>query len=659
MTWSNPFQTPILPNIPKCPRQTDPMWDLVWPKTNAGLVAFVPCPNQFQGFARRLCSLNGSWKMPNLMQCVGESVEGIKNQAYNFFGKQPDVDGALYLVSQLSNLSRPDRKERIPASELKDMNYVIKETIKLLMNGAARGGNQGSDIVDVLNNMLDVQNAEEWTNIQEYELGSEELLSNAEEYARYLALTVNSTNETTIYSRENLAIRAERLLLKDGVFSNSTFPLSDDLMNISSNITLENQIIIPPEYLNALADDGEVSVVHMLFPSLQEILPTVDNESNPASIIISTQVISSQNESFNSTANSILTEFPINMIFSLDVTYNASFEQITSKCVYWNFSDNNDTFGGWASDNLVTVDENNGTIVHCQSYHLTSFAVLVTVVEKDMNSTSDIESQFLTVISYIGCSISIICLLATLICLLTLKKDLIKKPIYFIHFNLAFALLIALILFVAAVETAASIPGLCKAVAVLMHYFFLSAFTWMLCEGILLYLLIVIVFTRLANKWWIYMILGWGLPILPVVITFGARFDVYTPDNLCWLNTQYGVIWGFVGPIIGVICINTAILFIVLIKIARTVHLKKRRNTIRNKSFNVDQKANKHHKTALDIVKNIIILLPLLGSTWIIGIFAVNEHTTVFEWIFVILNSLQGALIFFLHIFRGPLVIYN
>jgi hypothetical protein len=69
--------------------------------------------------------------------------------------------------------------------------------------------------------------------------------------------------------------------------------------------------------------------------------------------------------------------------------------------------------------------------------------------------------------------------------------------------------------------------------------------------------------------------------------------------------------------------------------------LKKRRNTIRNKSFNVDQKANKHHKTALDIVKNIIILLPLLGSTWIIGIFAVNEHTTVFEWIFVILNSLQ------------------
>jgi len=33
--------------------------------------------------------------------------------------------------------------------------------------------------------------------------------------------------------------------------------------------------------------------------------------------------------------------------------------------------------------------------------------------------------------------------------------------------------------------------------------------------------------------------------------------------------------------------------------------------------------------------------LPLLGVTWIIGIFAVNDDTVVFAWIFTILNSLQ------------------
>ena len=34
-------------------------------------------------------------------------------------------------------------------------------------------------------------------------------------------------------------------------------------------------------------------------------------------------------------------------------------------------------------------------------------------------------------------------------------------------------------------------------------------------------------------------------------------------------------------------------------------------------------------------------LMPVLGVTWIIGLFAVNEHTEVFAWTFTVLNSLQ------------------
>ena len=33
--------------------------------------------------------------------------------------------------------------------------------------------------------------------------------------------------------------------------------------------------------------------------------------------------------------------------------------------------------------------------------------------------------------------------------------------------------------------------------------------------------------------------------------------------------------------------------------------------------------------------------MPILGSTWIIGVFAVNEHTEFIQWIFTILNSIQ------------------
>ena len=45
--------------------------------------------------------------------------------------------------------------------------------------------------------------------------------------------------------------------------------------------------------------------------------------------------------------------------------------------------------------------------------------------------------------------------------------------------------------------------------------------------------------------------------------------------------------------------------------------------------------------TYRDMLKAVIVLLPLLGVTWIIGILAVNENTQVFAWIFAILNSLQ------------------
>ena len=41
------------------------------------------------------------------------------------------------------------------------------------------------------------------------------------------------------------------------------------------------------------------------------------------------------------------------------------------------------------------------------------------------------------------------------------------------------------------------------------------------------------------------------------------------------------------------------------------------------------------------IVKASVILLPLLGMTWVLGLFAVNQNTLVFAWLFAIFNSLQ------------------
>ena len=85
----------------------------------------------------------------------------------------------------------------------------------------------------------------------------------------------------------------------------------------------------------------------------------------------------------------------------------------------------------WESEGIDTSFANE-SFVRCFSSHLTNFAVLVSVVDKDSTTvvtngtdptetTTELEDHLLSLFSYIGCSVSIMCLLATIVCLLTLK----------------------------------------------------------------------------------------------------------------------------------------------------------------------------------------------------------------------------------------------
>ena len=52
--------------------------------------------------------------------------------------------------------------------------------------------------------------------------------------------------------------------------------------------------------------------------------------------------------------------------------------------------------------------------------------------------------------------------------------------------------------------------GLCMFTTALLHYFLLCSLCWMLCEGVMLYLMIVKVFGTAAKRWYWFLLLGWG-----------------------------------------------------------------------------------------------------------------------------------------------------
>lgn len=66
--------------------------------------------------------------------------------------------------------------------------------------------NTFQDIIDVMNNALSPDNEAGWSELQQSQSGSEELLSNAESYAQYLASTISDTNETAVFSRKNFGL---------------------------------------------------------------------------------------------------------------------------------------------------------------------------------------------------------------------------------------------------------------------------------------------------------------------------------------------------------------------------------------------------------------------------------------------------------------------
>ena len=41
------------------------------------------------------------------------------------------------------------------------------------------------------------------------------------------------------------------------------------------------------------------------------------------------------------------------------------------------------------------------------------------------------------------------------------------------------------------------------------------------------------------------------------------------------------------------------------------------------------------------LLKAAVIVIPLLGCTWVFGLLSINEDTVAFAWIFTIFNSLQ------------------
>ncbi|XP_062415735.1 adhesion G-protein coupled receptor F1-like isoform X2 [Pungitius pungitius] len=416
-----------------------------------------------------------------------------------------------------------------------------------------------------------------------------------------------------------VALQTQRILLNRTSFNNSF--RADFNSSISINI---------PE-INL----SDVFITTITFSTLNNVMPVRNSSSNESQVV-------------DLAVNAAVVLVKINVtIQNVTLSYsklNMSLSQ-GPQCVFWNFTLFNN-LGAWDSEGCTFLSDINNTVT-CNCNHLTSFSIL-------MATNIPPEIRFaLDVITYVGVGISLASLVICLIIEGYVWKAMTKNSTSFMRHvsivNSAVSLLIANICFIIGASIADNslenpkgdhlVPvGPCSTATFFGHFFYLALFFWMLVSGLLLFYRTVMVFSHTSKSTMlgIGFALGYGCPLIIAVITVAATAPgkgYIRKEDACWLNwSETKALLAMVIPALTIVSINLLIVFVVVFKMLR-------------RGVGDAAQADEKH-TVVVILRCVVILTPLFGLTWALGVGTMITSTNQGIHIaFAFFNSLQGFFI--------------
>ncbi|XP_053572036.1 adhesion G protein-coupled receptor E1 isoform X2 [Bombina bombina] len=295
---------------------------------------------------------------------------------------------------------------------------------------------------------------------------------------------------------------------------------------------------------------------------------------------------------------------------------------LTPLCVFWD-----PDLRAWSLDGCE-VGKTNVSHTLCTCSHLSSFAIIL--AHRPIK-----EDYGLILLSHIGLSISLVCLLLSILTFLLCRS--IRSAHTSILTVLCGCLFLGqLLILVGLKQTSNKI--LCSVIAGSLHFLLLCAFCWMSLESILLFLTVrnlraVNYMTSQRSHFPYVCMLGFGVPVIIVSISVGMRWKEYGTDEHCWLSLN--AIWSFLGPVCVFISMNTILLILTFL-------------LLRAKLASLNTNVSTLKDTRLLTFKAFAQLF-ILGSAWIFGFFQIGRASLIFSYLFTGLNSLQGAFIFLVH----------
>ncbi|KXJ15613.1 Cadherin EGF LAG seven-pass G-type receptor 2 [Exaiptasia diaphana] len=307
------------------------------------------------------------------------------------------------------------------------------------------------------------------------------------------------------------------LMMKN--FEGTMFPPSQTAFAAYSDdwSTVTTKVVIPKDIFKSEGHrvlEKNAAVGYMVIRNIGDLLPKsfdAQMRESKYKVEVNSDVVSVRMPGMEN----IKLKDPIQITF-----YNRYVNRSEYICVFWNYSVPNTRGGGWSTNGCRRVAVN-WTHTTCACTHMTSFAVL-----SDLNlEVSSIKIGLLHE---------------------TVTWGLKKSNATDIHKNLIAAIVLAEAVFLAGINRTEDETA-CRLIAILLHYFFSTVFTWMLVEAVHMY-------RRLSEKRNVdtgrmnfYYFLGWGCPAVVVGISAGLTTDGYGSKHLAGLRAS-----AILLPLLGV-----------------------------------------------------------------------------------------------------------
>uniref|UniRef100_A0A1I8FSZ9 G_PROTEIN_RECEP_F2_4 domain-containing protein n=1 Tax=Macrostomum lignano TaxID=282301 RepID=A0A1I8FSZ9_9PLAT len=308
----------------------------------------------------------------------------------------------------------------------------------------------------------------------------------------------------------------------------------------------------------------------------------------------------------------------------------------------------------------VAVELSSPTVTACLCRHLSSFAVTVLPgtawLGVETHRLWRLHSEPLRILTWICLSVSIVCLLLTSITYIVVRMqtpmaDKSIATLHRVHRSLCLALMLGQALFLAAFQPLDATPiAACKLLSVLTLYALLCAFCWLLCEGLM--------YTHSLVKFWHYCLASGVAPLLIVLPTAALRPEQLIQTeadasadsggllrpSVCWLSGDHGVSFAFIGPAMAVCLVNLCLFAVIMRRLAGT-----RSDAADAVGGSAATSASLRLSYLSRQMKVTATLACLLGLTWLLGLMFLFAETHLFivaQYLFTLLNGLQGCFIF-------------